>query len=77
LEERADDLDRKVRSAGEKAGEDRITAERKVTSAEKQALEAERRAEASEARAAEAQHQVELLLGIITEELGSVKGAPR
>src|SRR3954454_22585443 len=67
LEEHADDLDRRVRSAEQQAVEDRIAAERKVTSAETRALEAERRAEAAEARAAETDDKAELLLGVIRE----------
>src|SRR4051794_4442538 len=53
LVEHADDLECRLRSAEEKAAEDRIAAERKVSLAEIRALEAERRAEAAEARAAE------------------------
>jgi septal ring factor EnvC (AmiA/AmiB activator) len=70
LVEHADDLECRLRSAEEKAAEDRIAADRKVNLAETRALEAERRAEAAEARAAETNHKAELLLGVIREELG-------
>jgi septal ring factor EnvC (AmiA/AmiB activator) len=76
LEEHADDLDRRLRSAEAAAAEDRTAAERKVTLAEARALEAERRAEAAEARAAEAIERAELLLGVISEELGGMMPMP-
>jgi hypothetical protein len=76
LEEHADDLDRRLRSTEEKAAEDRIAAERKVSLAETRAIEAERRAEAAEAHAAQATGKAELLLGVITEELGGTIPIP-
>ena len=69
LDEHAGDLDGRLRSAEEKAAEDRIAAERKVSLAETRALEAERRAEAAEARGRN-QRQGRASLGRHHEELG-------